>query len=100
MLTAIRDDTWNVLNLQHIALNPKRWNYSDIAGGGHKKIKWPAHKAEGGQYLRKDPNPYPHADMWKTILFIQGLNKMTKTLAFRIYLTHGMFLYPNYNSNN
>ena len=36
MLTTIRDDTWNVLNMQHIILNSKSWDYSDIPGGGHK----------------------------------------------------------------
>ena len=39
MLTTIRDDTWNVLNMRHIIPNSKRWDYSDIPGGGHKKIK-------------------------------------------------------------
>ena len=48
MLAAIRDDTWNVLNMQHIIANSKRWDYSDIPGGGHNIVqcscKWP-----GGQ---------------------------------------------------
>ena len=39
MLATIRDDTWNVLNMQQITPNSKRWDYSDIPGGGHKKIK-------------------------------------------------------------
>ena len=30
MLVTIRDDTWNVLNMQHIIQNWKRWDYSDI----------------------------------------------------------------------
>ena len=35
-------------------------DYSDIPGGGHKKIKGPAHMVEGGNHLRKDPTPHPH----------------------------------------
>ena len=33
----IRADTWNVLNMQYITENLKRWDYSDIPGGGHKE---------------------------------------------------------------
>ena len=39
--------------------NSKRWDYSDTPGGGHKKIKGPAHMVEGGHHLRKAPNPHP-----------------------------------------
>ena len=59
MLATIRDDTWNVLNMQHIIPNSKRWDDSDIPGGGHKKIKGPAHMVEGGPHLKKKPNPHP-----------------------------------------
>ena len=59
MLATIRDDTWNVLNIQHITLNSKRWDYLDTPGGGHKKIKVPAHMVEGGHHLRKAPKPHP-----------------------------------------
>ena len=55
MLAIIRGDTWNVLNMQHVTLNSKRWDYSDIPGGGHKNIKGPTHMAEGGHHLRKPP---------------------------------------------
>ena len=34
MLATIRDDTWNVLNMQHRIPNSKRWGYSDTGGGG------------------------------------------------------------------
>ena len=34
MLAKIRDDTWNVLNMQHIIPNSKIWDHSDIPGGG------------------------------------------------------------------
>ena len=42
MMATIRDDTWNVLNMQHTIPNSKRWDYSDIPVGGHKYIKGPA----------------------------------------------------------
>ena len=37
MLATISDNTWNVLNMQHITTNLKKkgWDYSDIPGGGH-----------------------------------------------------------------
>ena len=59
MLATICDDTWNVLNMKHITPNLKRWDYSDIPGGGTEKIKEPAHVVEGDHHLRKDPNPPP-----------------------------------------
>ena len=39
MFVTICDDTWNVLNMQHITPNLKRWDYSDIPCGGHKILK-------------------------------------------------------------
>ena len=36
MLATVCADTWNVLNMQHIIPNSKRWDYSDIPGGGHE----------------------------------------------------------------
>ena len=60
MLATIRDNTWNVLNMQHIIPKSKRWDYSDIPGGGHEYINGPAHMAEGGHHLRKkSPQPQP-----------------------------------------
>ena len=59
MLATIRDDTWNVLNMQQITPNSKGLDYSDIPDGGHKKMKGPAHMVEGGHHLRKAPNPHP-----------------------------------------
>ena len=35
----------------------KRWDYSDTPCGGHKKIKGPAHKVDGGHPLEKPPTP-------------------------------------------
>ena len=58
MLATIRDDTWNVLKMQHIISNSKRWDYSNITGGGYKYIKGPTHMVEGGHHLRKaSPTP-------------------------------------------
>ena len=46
----IHDDTWNVLNMQHIIPNSKSWDYSDIPGGlvatKRLKITGPTHMAE------------------------------------------------------
>ena len=56
MLVTIRDDAWYELNM-HITPYSKRSDHSDISGGGHKKIKGPAHMVEGGHHLRKAPNP-------------------------------------------
>ena len=39
MLATIRDDTWNMLNMQHMTLNSKRWDCLDIPGGGTEKIR-------------------------------------------------------------
>ena len=61
MLATIHD-TWNVLNMQHITPNSKRWDYSDNPGGGHKKIKGPAHMVDGGHHLRKAPTPHPRSN--------------------------------------
>ena len=51
MLATISNDTWNMLNMQHIISNLERWDYSDIPGGGHKEIKGPGTTLE---------NPHPH----------------------------------------
>ena len=46
---------------QHAAHNSKfeKWDYSDIPGSGHKKIKGLAHMVEGGHHLRTAPNTHP-----------------------------------------
>ena len=38
-----------------------------IKGGGHKKIKGPAHMVEGVHHLRNAPSPHPHihAEGWE-----------------------------------
>ena len=57
VLVTIRDDTWNVLNMQHITQNSKRWNYSDIPSGATENIKGPARMVESDHHRRNDPNP-------------------------------------------
>ena len=59
MLAKIRDDTWNVCNMQQITPNLKRWDYSEISSGGHENIKGPAYLAEVGHHLWKACNPHP-----------------------------------------
>ena len=59
MLATICDDTWNVLNMQHITPNSKIEYYSDILVVTLKKIKGPTHMVEGGHHLR-NPHPPPN----------------------------------------
>ena len=61
MLATIRDDTRNVLNMQHLTPNSERWDYSDIPGGGTDNIKGLAHMIEGDRHLREDPHHH-HLD--------------------------------------
>ena len=60
MLDTSHVDTWNMLNIQHIALNVKRWDYSDILTGVFEKIKRPVHMVEGAHHLRERPTPTWH----------------------------------------
>ena len=53
MLATIRDDTWSMQHTTPCKL--KKWDYSGIPGGGHKKIKGPTHMAECGHHLKKAP---------------------------------------------
>ena len=76
MLAKIRDDSWNVLNIQHITPNSKRWDYSDTPGGGHKKIKGPAHMVEGGHHLRKAPT-HTHTEITDMMLQHSVANRWT-----------------------
>ena len=57
MLATIHDDTWNVLNMQDITPNSERCDYSDITGGGHKKIKDPPTWLKVATTLEKPPTP-------------------------------------------
>ena len=58
MLATIRDDTLNVINMQHITPNLKRWDYSNIPGGGTwNDYKGSPYMVEVGHHLEKDPTP-------------------------------------------
>ena len=89
MLATICDDTWNVLNIQHITPNLNRWDYQDTPGGGHKKIKGPAHMVEGGHHLRKAPNPHPHplCDDGPSIQTTPGMTHIGWLIGFVIFNT-------------
>ena len=52
MLVWIRDDTWNVHNMQHIIPNSKRWDYSAI-----NKLKDPPTWLKVATTLEKPPTP-------------------------------------------
>ena len=62
MWATIRDDTWNVLNKQHIIPNLKRWDYSDILSGT-EKIKGPAHMVDVDHHFKNNP-PTPPTHNW------------------------------------
>ena len=58
MLAIIRDDTLNVLTMQHISPNSKRWDHSVIHGGGHKKDA-PTWLKVVITFFFPDPHPHP-----------------------------------------
>ena len=49
------DDTWNMLNMQYLTPYLKRWDYSDIPGGGTKRLKDPPTWLKVTTTLKKDP---------------------------------------------
>ena len=57
MLVTNRDDTWNVLNIQYITPDSKRWYHSDIPGGGHKRLMDPPTCLKVATTLEMPPNP-------------------------------------------
>ena len=65
MLATIHEDTWKVLNMQHLTPNSKSWDYSDMPGGGVWKIKGPTYLDDGNH---QDPNPHPHLLRKKDLL--------------------------------
>ena len=60
MSARIPDDTWNVLNMQHITPNSKWWGYWDNPQWWHLKRLMDPHWHtwfEGGHHLRNRPQP-------------------------------------------
>ena len=53
----------NVLNMQYITPNSKRWDYSNIPGGGQKRIKDPSTWLKVATTFEKPPNP--PTDGWR-----------------------------------
>ena len=68
MLATISGDTSNVLNMQHVNLNSKRWDYSDSPGSGHKKMKGPAHT---GHTSFEKPQPPPSLNRLGFLTFVK-----------------------------
>ena len=87
MLATIRDDTWNVLHMQHITPNLNRWDYSNIPGDGHKKIKGPNHMVEGGHLPRNVPNPHPQC-------FKETVISLTKTCRAEYHIKYSWLFLP------
>ena len=69
MLATICDDTWNVLDMQHITPYSKRWDYSDIPGGGHKRFKDPPTWLTVAATLEKPPTQL--TTNWREIGFVK-----------------------------
>ena len=57
MLATIRDDTWNMLNMQHIIPNSKKWNYSNIPVVAKNRLKDPPTWLKVATTLEKPPTP-------------------------------------------
>ena len=78
--------------MQHITPNSKRWNYSDIPGDGHKKIKGLAHMVEGGHHLRKAPNPHPPETRgrYRCQNTNQDLDSISRSVVTSSYLHNGV----------
>ena len=95
MLATIHDDTWNVLNMQHITPNSKRWDYLDIPVGGHKKIKGPAHMVQGGHHLRKAPNPQPQVRY--EVSSVSANSDLCCTSVIKVLYTIACYIRPHSN---
>ena len=96
MLATIHDDTWNVLNMQHITSNSKRWDYSDISGGGHNSglglSQWEKalHSNESSNWLR----PHPEQFMWRAHANSSSINKCQSFIWILWYEQITWYLIP------
>ena len=59
MLATIRDDTWNMLNMQHIIWKDGIILTSPVVVHVLEKNKGPAHMVEGDHDFTKSPQPQP-----------------------------------------
>ena len=82
MLATIRDDTWNVLNMQHIIPNSKRWDYSDIPSVAKKRLKDPPTWLKVATTIEKPPTPTQPGQLQK----ILNCLKPAKGWINRVYI--------------
>ena len=69
MLATIRDDTWNLLNMQHITPNPKKMGlFRQPHSSGHEKIKDPPTWLKVATTLEKPQPPPTYSVMTKLLL--------------------------------
>ena len=83
MVVTIRDDTWNMLNMQHIIPNLKRWDYSDIPGGGHNRLKDPPTWLKVATTLEKPPTP-THNKVWWQCLVPTSTTRFASDVGYRM----------------
>ena len=75
MLATIRDDTLNMLNMQHIIPNSKRWDYSDNACGAIDRLKDSPTWLKVATILENPQIPTHRADMRCAIyILLQSYN--------------------------
>ena len=86
MLATIRDDTCNVLNMQHIPPNSKRWDYSDILVVAIKRLKDLPTWLKVATTLEKPPTPTHIRPKWyNTLLNIKWCHRLP---LFTLSTTH------------
>ena len=91
--------THEMYSTQHITPNSKRLDYSDVPGGGHKKIEGPANMAEGGHHLRQapptpHPTPHPHSRLLRSYCYCKHISQRLHSTMSRWYV-----VYPNTYQN-
>ena len=74
MLATIRDDTWNVLHMQHIILNTKRWDYWVIPVVAINRLKDLPTWLKVATTLEKPPTPTHEVNIRKIKIMISHRN--------------------------
>ena len=90
MLATIHDDTWNMLNMQHITPNSKRWDYSDILVVAIKRLKDPPTWLKVATTLEKLPTPLAYED--KTLLIFSFKNKFSAIFFLKLIVNDPIHL--------